>query len=113
RSVSKQASSPPSAAQPTIRTCSRRPRSSLLAQETPPMATRLPGTDGVVVGMGAAGGVAVLPLVDAGLEVIGLEAGTWLTARDFAPDEIRNNVRDWPMAVQKANLEVPTTRANA
>jgi len=77
------------------------------------MATRLPGTDVVVVGMGAAGGVAVLPLVDAGLEVIGLEAGTWLTARDFAPDEIRNNVRDWPMAVQKANLEVPTTRANA
>ncbi|MQA92568.1 MAG: hypothetical protein GEU90_20490 [Gemmatimonas sp.] len=75
------------------------------------MATRLPGTDVVVVGLGAAGGVAVLPLVDAGIEVIGLEAGTWLTRRDFAPDEIRNNVRDWPMAVQKANLEVPTTRA--
>ncbi|MEX2584206.1 MAG: GMC family oxidoreductase [Gemmatimonadota bacterium] len=76
------------------------------------MATRLPATDVVIVGMGAAGGVAALPLVDAGLEVIGLEAGTWLTARDFAPDEIRNNVRSWPMAVQKANLEVPTVRAN-
>ena len=33
--------------------------------------------------------------------------------RDFAPDEIRNNVRDWPMAVQKANQEVPTHRVNA
>jgi gluconate 2-dehydrogenase alpha chain len=75
------------------------------------MATRLRSTDVVVVGMGAAGGVAVLPLVEAGLEVVGLEAGTWLTRRDFAPDEIRNNVRSWPMAVQKANLEVPTTRA--
>jgi choline dehydrogenase-like flavoprotein len=40
------------------------------------MATRLAETDVVVVGMGAAGGVAVLPLVDAGLQVIGLEAGT-------------------------------------
>jgi gluconate 2-dehydrogenase alpha chain len=77
------------------------------------MATRLAETDVVVVGMGAAGGVAVLPLVDAGLQVIGLEAGTWLTRNDFAPDEIRNNVRSWPMAVQKANLEVPTTRATA
>ena len=37
----------------------------------------------------------------------------WLTRRDFAPDEIRNNVRDWPMAVQKANQEVPTARPNA
>jgi gluconate 2-dehydrogenase alpha chain len=76
------------------------------------MAIRKKSTDVVVVGMGAAGGTAVLPLVEAGLEVVGLEAGTWLTSRDFAPDEIRNNVRSWPMAVQKANLEVPTTRAN-
>src|SRR5687768_18473964 len=77
------------------------------------MATRLAPTDVVVVGMGAAGGTAVLPLVDAGLKVIGLEAGTWLTRRDFAPDEIRNNYRGWPMAVQKANQEAPTVRANA
>jgi gluconate 2-dehydrogenase alpha chain len=77
------------------------------------MATRLPGTDVVVVGVGAVGGVAVLPLTQAGLNVVGLEAGTVLTRRDFAPDEIRNNVRDWPMAVQKANQEVPTARPNA
>ncbi len=76
-------------------------------------ATSLPGTDVVVIGLGAAGGVAVLPLAQAGMDVVGLEAGTWLTNKDFAPDEIRNNVRDWPMAVQKCNREVPTHRPNA
>lgn len=76
------------------------------------MATRLRERDVVIVGMGAAGGVAALPLAEAGLDVVGLEAGTWLSREDFAPDEIRNNVRDWPMAVQKANHEVPTARAN-
>ena len=77
------------------------------------MPTNLPGTDVVVIGLGAAGGVAVLPLAEAGMSVVGLEAGTWLTNKDFAPDEIRNNVRDWPMAVQKCNHEVPTHRVNA
>src|SRR5215204_4919366 len=77
------------------------------------MATRLKDTDVVVVGLGAAGGVSVLPLTQAGIDVVGLEAGTWLTKRDFAPDELRNNVRDWPMAVQKAQQEVPTHRVNA
>ena len=50
------------------------------------MATRLKDTDVVVIGLGAAGGVAVLPLAQAGLEVIGLEAGGAMTRRDFAPD---------------------------
>jgi choline dehydrogenase-like flavoprotein len=76
-----------------------------------PMPVNLKPTDVVVVGLGAAGGVAVLPLTQAGLEVIGLEAGTWLTADDFAPDELRNNFRGWPQAVQKANREIPTHRA--
>src|SRR4249920_1361970 len=76
------------------------------------MATRLKDTDVVIIGLGAAGGVAALPLAEAGLDVVGLEAGTRLTRRDFAPDEIRNNVRDWPQAVQKANHEVPTHRPN-
>jgi gluconate 2-dehydrogenase alpha chain len=75
--------------------------------------TRLKDTDVVIIGLGAAGGVAALPLAQAGLEVIGLEAGAWLTRRDFAPDELRNNFRGWPQAVQKANQEVPTSRANA
>src|SRR5437764_6066740 len=77
------------------------------------MATRLKDTDVVIIGLGAAGGVAALPLAQAGLEVVGLEAGTQLTRRDFAPDELRNNVRGWPQAVQKANQEVPTSRATA
>ena len=77
------------------------------------MATRLKDTDVVIVGLGAAGGVAALPLAQAGLDVVGLEAGTWLTKRDFAPDELRNNVRGWPQAAQKANQEVPTHRPTA
>ena len=77
------------------------------------MATKLSKTDVVVVGLGAVGGVAVLPLARAGLEVIGLEAGDWLTGRDFAPDELRNNFRGWPQSVQKANTEIPTHRPNA
>jgi len=77
------------------------------------MPTRLKETDVVIVGMGAAGGVAALPLAQAGIEVIGLEAGTALTKRDFAPDELRNNYRGWPMAVQKARNEAPTVRPNA
>src|SRR6184192_504005 len=77
------------------------------------MATNLKKTDVVIVGLGAAGGVAALPLAQAGLGVIGLEAGAWLTRRDFAPDELRNNYRGWPQSVQKANQEIPTSRATA
>lgn len=77
------------------------------------MPTQLRETDVVIVGMGAAGGVAAYPLAEAGLEVVGLEAGTWLDRRDFAPDEIRNNVRDWPMIVKKTQEERPTVRATS
>jgi gluconate 2-dehydrogenase alpha chain len=77
------------------------------------MAINLTKTDVVIVGLGAAGGVAALPLAEAGLRVIGLEAGTWLSPEDFAPDELRNNFRGWPQAAQKANREIPTHRPNA
>ena len=77
------------------------------------MATNLTKTDIVMVGLGAVGGVAALPLARAGLRVVGLEAGGWLNPDDFAPDELRNNVRGWPQAVQKANREVPTHRPSA
>jgi len=77
------------------------------------MATELKKTGVVVIGLGATGGVAVLPLTRAGIEVIGLEAGTWLETRDFAPDEIRNNFRAWPQAVQKTHHEIPTHRPRA
>src|SRR5437763_16401952 len=74
------------------------------------MATRLKETDVVVIGLGAAGGVAALPIATAGIDIVALEAGTWLSKNDFAPDELRNNVRDWPQAVQKAQHEIPTQR---
>jgi choline dehydrogenase-like flavoprotein len=45
------------------------------------MAIDLKKTDVVIVGLGAVGGVAALPLARAGLDV----AGSWLTPRDFAP----------------------------
>jgi gluconate 2-dehydrogenase alpha chain len=77
------------------------------------MATNLKPTEVVIIGMGAAGGVAALPLAQAGIEVVGLEAGTWLQAKDFAPDEIRNNFRAWPQAIQKAQNEIPTHRTSA
>jgi len=77
------------------------------------MTVRLNRTDVAVIGLGAAGGVAVLPLAEAGMEVVGLEAGRWLSPRDFAPDELRNNYRGWPQSVQKANREVPVHRPSA
>lgn len=78
-----------------------------------PVTVELGRTDVVVIGLGGAGGVAVEPLCEAGLEVVGLEAGTWLSPRDFAPDELRNNYRGWPQAAQKANREIPVHRRSA
>src|SRR6476469_3132882 len=77
------------------------------------MTTTLNGPDVFTIRPAAAAGVAPLPLAQAGLEVVGLEAGSALTRRDFAPDELRNNYRGWPQAVQKANQEIPTSRPNA
>src|SRR6266852_2366914 len=73
------------------------------------MATDLKKTDVVFVGLGAMGGVAALPLAQAGLEVIGLEAGAWLSPRDYAPDELR--LREWPQG-QQLDRQVPTHRPN-
>jgi choline dehydrogenase-like flavoprotein len=42
------------------------------------MAIRLKPADVAVIGLGAAGGVAVLPLARAGLQVAGIEAGGWM-----------------------------------
>jgi gluconate 2-dehydrogenase alpha chain len=75
--------------------------------------TTLKGTDVVIVGLGAVGGVAALPLARAGIEVVAVEAGSWLTPADFPPDELRNVIRGWPQSVQKANNEVPTHRPTA
>lgn len=75
------------------------------------MVTRLAETDVVVVGLGASGGVAVLPLTRAGLRVVGLEAGTWMDpATDYKADEIFNNVRALVTTGGKAGNEIPTFR---
>jgi len=77
------------------------------------MATQLKPVDVAVVGLGAAGGVAVLPLARAGLKVAGIEAGTWMGPKDYRADEIYNNVRRRVTSVPKAQREIPTVRANA
>lgn len=74
------------------------------------MATKLRPVDVAVIGLGAAGGVAVLPLARAGLKIAGLEAGTWMDPRTFRPDEIYNNVRNLLTSSQKAQRECPTVR---
>ena len=75
------------------------------------MATNLDEVDVVVVGLGAAGGVAVLSLTRAGLNVVGLEAGTWMNpGTDYKADEIHNNVRALVTTGNKVAGEVPTVR---
>ena len=76
------------------------------------MATTLKKTNVVMIGAGAAGGVAALPIAQAGIEVIALEAGSWVRTRDMAPDELRY-LRGWPSGIQKVNGEIPTHRPNA
>ena len=74
------------------------------------MAINLKPVDVAVVGLGAAGGVAVLPLARAGIKVAGIEAGTWMDPHKFRPDEIYNLVRGQLTSVPKANQEIPTFR---
>ena len=78
------------------------------------MAINLKPVDVAVIGLGAAGGVAVLPLAKAGLKVAGIEAGTWMDPhKQYHADEVFNNVRGGVTSVQKANREIPTVRDNA
>lgn len=78
------------------------------------MAINLKRVDVAVIGLGAAGGVAVLPLTKAGLKVAGIEAGTWMDPhKQYHADEVFNNIRGGVTSVQKANLEIPTVRDNA
>ena len=75
------------------------------------MAISLKPVDVAVVGLGGAGGVAVLPLARAGLKIAGIEAGGWFEPhKDFHADEIHNNVRMAVTTVPKTKNEVPTFR---
>jgi gluconate 2-dehydrogenase alpha chain len=76
------------------------------------MAIRLKPVDVAVIGLGAAGGVAVLPLARAGLKIAGIEAGGWMDPHAFRPDEIYNNVRRLVTSVPKAQREIPTVRSS-
>jgi gluconate 2-dehydrogenase alpha chain len=76
------------------------------------MAIRRKPVDVAVIGLGAAGGVAVLPLSRAGLKVAGIEAGGWMDPHSFRPDEIYNNVRRLVTSVPKAQQEIPTVRSS-
>jgi gluconate 2-dehydrogenase alpha chain len=77
------------------------------------MATTRPPVDVAVIGLGAAGGVAVLPLARAGIKVAGIEAGAWLDPhKDYHADEIYNNVRGQVTSVPKGRREIPTMRTS-
>src|SRR5580658_8104303 len=76
------------------------------------MAINRKPVDVAVIGLGAAGGVAVLPLARAGLKVAGIEAGGWMDPHTFKPDEIYNNVRRLVTSVPKAQQEIPTVRSS-
>jgi gluconate 2-dehydrogenase alpha chain len=68
--------------------------------------------DVAVVGLGAAGGVAVLPLARAGLKIAALEAGSRIDPAQFHADEIYNNVRGLVTTGNKARAETPTFRTS-
>jgi gluconate 2-dehydrogenase alpha chain len=74
------------------------------------VAISLKPVDVAVIGLGAAGGVAVLPLARAGLTIAGIEAGGWMDPHSFRPDEIGNNVRGMVTSVPKCKREIPTIR---
>ena len=66
-----------------------------------------------MIGLGAVGGVAVLPLTRAGLNVAGIEAGTHMNPhKDFHADEVFNNVRRQVTTGPKVQHEIPSVRAN-
>ncbi len=76
------------------------------------MTERLAGTDVAIVGLGGAGGIAAHVLTQAGLDVVGLEAGPRVTRDDHAFDEIANDARA-RLAQPKAVHEQPTWRTDA
>jgi len=66
----------------------------------------------VIVGLGAAGGIAAARFAARGMVTVGLEAGTRVQAREFAFDELANDVWN-ALGAAKVNHEVPTWRPDA
>ena len=75
------------------------------------MSDRLSPASVVVVGLGAAGGIAALALARAGIDVVGLEAGPRRSSRDARFDEIANDIRN-RLGAPKVNQEIPTIRSD-
>src|SRR5258708_283612 len=74
------------------------------------MATNLKPVDVAGGGLGAAAGVAVLPLARAGLKIAAREAGSWMKPGDFRADEVHNNIRRMVTTGRKGWGEIPTFR---
>ena len=74
--------------------------------------TRIKETDVVVIGLGAAGGIAVLPLARAGLDVVGLEAGR-ASPCATSPRTRSGTTSATGSGGPKVNKEVPTQRRTA
>ncbi len=77
------------------------------------MAEQLKKTDVVLIGLGAAGGIVAYVLTQAGLNVVGLEAGGRLTGRDEQLNELAESTNYNIFGRPKFNLETPTWRPNA
>jgi gluconate 2-dehydrogenase alpha chain len=69
-------------------------------------------TEVLIIGLGAAGGVAADVLTSAGIAVTALEAGPRLTPEQFEFDELHGDVHAW-MSQPKALGERPSWRATA
>lgn len=77
------------------------------------MPEQLKKSDVVIVGLGAAGGIAAFVLTRAGLNVVAVEAGGRLTGRDQQLNELAQSGHYNVFGRAKANLEIPTWRPNA
>ena len=79
------------------------------------MTNPLPKTDVVIIGLGAAGGIASHVLTSAGLNVVGIEAGPRLDRENFIQDydEITSALNRNKYGDPKYNHELPTWRPSA
>jgi gluconate 2-dehydrogenase alpha chain len=79
------------------------------------MTNPLPKVDALIIGIGAAGGIASYVLTQAGIDVVALEAGPRRDKAEFLAyyDELQAYPFHNPFADVKANKEIPTWRPNA
>lgn len=79
------------------------------------MSNPLPKVDVLLIGTGAAGGIASYVLTKAGISVVALEAGPRRDKAEFLSyyDELQGYPFHNPFADVKANKEIPTWRPNA